>query len=131
MLFTTFAQKRCPKPLLGAQNPFGQFGCPISKKVPNSTTLIITVCLHPKDLVPTLNWVFEIKSLVSGILTQLSSRKQFASRRKRPLEKGGRYIHLYYRSVTLIVLKKDYLNALERYEILVKSILSALCFSFR
>ena len=34
-------------------------------------------------LVPTLNWVFENKSMVTGILTQPSGRKQFASRRKR------------------------------------------------
>ena len=39
---------------------------------------------------------------MSGILTQPSSRKQFARRRKRSLRKGAGsylYINLYYRSV--------------------------------
>ena len=38
---------------------------------------------------PTLNFVFDNQLILSGILTQLSSRKQFASRRKRSLEKEG------------------------------------------
>ena len=42
--------------------------------------------------------------MVSGILTQSSSRKQFASRRKRSWKReGGSY--LYYRSVVVIVQK--------------------------
>ena len=52
---------------------------------------------------PTLNWVVENQPKVSGILTQPSSRKQFAGRRKGSLENGEGgsylYIHLYYRSV--------------------------------
>ena len=55
---------------------------------------------------PTFNWVFENQPMVSGILTQLSSRKQFGSRRKRSLKREGGsylYIHLYYRSVDLII----------------------------
>ena len=35
---------------------------------------------------PTLNWVFENHLMVTGIVTQPSSRKQFASRRKKNLK---------------------------------------------
>ena len=64
---------------------------------------LITEYPYPNDLVLTLNWVFENQLLVSGILTQSSRRKQFASRRKRLSEKGVgsylyNYIHLYFRS---------------------------------
>ena len=51
---------------------------------------------------PTLNWVFENQPIVTGILTEPSSRKQFASRRKIYWKRGGGsylYIHLYYRYV--------------------------------
>ena len=40
------------------------------------------------DFVPTLNWVFENQPMVTRILIQPSSRKQFASRRKKVFEKG-------------------------------------------
>ena len=56
-----------------------------------------------------LKWVFENQPIVSGISTQPSSRKQFATRLKRSLKKGWEggkyvYIHLYYRSVVGIIL---------------------------
>ena len=50
----------------------------------------ITVSPHRGVLVPTLNWVMENQPMVSIILTQLSSRKQFGSRRKMSLKKRGR-----------------------------------------
>ena len=50
----------------------------------------VTVFPYTNDLVPTHNRVLEDQPMVSGILTQPSSRKQFASRQKRFLEKGGR-----------------------------------------
>ena len=61
-------------------------------------------CPHLRDHVPTLNFVFENQPIVSGILTQPSRRKQFASRRK-----GGQVvicitIHLYYRFVVFTLL---------------------------
>ena len=47
---------------------------------------------------PTLNWVFENRSIMWGILTQPSSRKHFASKRKGSLKivaGSYLYIHLY------------------------------------
>ena len=48
--------------------------------------------------------------MVTGILTQPSSRKQFASRRKKTLERGGVVIctHLYY--IFVVALIKIILN---------------------
>ena len=54
---------------------------------------------------PTLNLVIKNQPMVSVILTQLSSRKQFGSRRKRSMKREGGsylYIHLYYKSVVYI-----------------------------
>ena len=39
--------------------------------------------------------IFENQQTVLGILTQPGSRKQFASRRKRSLEKGGMWLSVY------------------------------------
>ena len=71
---------------------------------------MLTVFPYRNDLVPTLNWVFENQAMVTGILTQPSSLKQFDSRRERSLKKGGGsylhiIIHLYYRSVDSTVLQ--------------------------
>ena len=52
-------------------------------------------CMSQSQGPCTLNRVFENQPILSGILTQLSSRKQFASRRKRSLEKGGRSLSVY------------------------------------
>ena len=55
-----------------------------------------------QKIVPTFSWVFEKQLIVSGILTEPSSRKQFASRRKRPWKtRAGhyQYIQIFYRSV--------------------------------
>ena len=49
-----------------------------------------TVSLHCSVIVPALNWVIENQPMVSDILTQPSSRKQFGIRRKRSFKKGGR-----------------------------------------
>ena len=80
---------------------------------------LVTVFPHPKDLVRTLNWVFENQQIVSGILTQPISRKQYAIKRKGSLKKGSGsylYIHLYYRSdmptSTDVRIKPDYRKAL-------------------
>ncbi len=67
----------------------------------------ITVGPHPKDRVPTLNWVY-YQLIVLGILTQPSSTKQFTSRLKSSLEKGvGRFLciqlHLHYKYVYLSI----------------------------
>ena len=59
-----------------------------------------TIFPYPNDLVPTLDWVFKNQPMVSGILIHSCSGKQFASRRKRSLEKGRRY-----GSVTNAILK--------------------------
>ena len=64
----------------------------------------MTVFPYPNDLVPTLNWVFENQLMVSGILTLPSSRKQFASRRKRTLKKEGRYLSVYIYIYTMDLL---------------------------
>ena len=51
----------------------------------------------------TLNWVIENKSMVAGILTQPSRRKQFALQKKKVIGKGeevvNMFIHLCYISV--------------------------------
>ena len=75
MLFTTFAQK-------GAQNPFGQSGGPLSKKVPDIPTLppmrtkgltnILTIRACFNDLLKHLNTKFKIfdeKSNMSMIIS--------------------------------------------------------------
>ena len=54
---------------------------------------------------PTLNWVVENQAMVTRILTQLSSKKQFASRRKKVIEKGGgsyMYIQVYYGPISVL-----------------------------
>ena len=46
---------------------------------------------------PTLNWVFGNQLVVSGILTQLCSRKQLARRCKMSLKRGaGSYLYNIY-----------------------------------
>ena len=69
--------------------------------------------------VPTLDWVIENQPIMSGILTQSSSRKQFANRRKRSLKKGWSIcIYLYYRSVYGIG-KKYNKSGMKEYDILI------------
>ena len=51
---------------------------------------------------PTLNWVFKNQPIMSGILTQLSSKKQLPANEKDHWKSEANnylYIHLYYRSV--------------------------------
>ena len=57
---------------------------------------------HRSVMVPTLNWVFENQPIMSGILTQPSGRKLFASRRKRSLEKGGVVICIYNYTIDML-----------------------------
>ena len=53
----------------------------------------MTVCPHPKDLVPTLNWVFENQPIVSGILTENS----LLADEKVPWKRGaGSYLYEIY-----------------------------------
>ncbi len=57
--------------------------------------------MSPSKGVPTFSLVLENQQIVLRTLTQPSSTKQFASRRKRSMKKGGgsyMYIHQYYRS---------------------------------
>ena len=63
---------------------------------------LIVVSPHLNDLVSTLNWVFENQPMVSGILTQSSSRNNLLADEKGHWKRWGGsylYIHLYYRSV--------------------------------
>ena len=57
--FYDICPKRVPKTTFGrpkpAQNPFGQLGRPISKKVPNSTTLIDIKIISVSHLWPELD----------------------------------------------------------------------------
>ena len=62
----------------------------------------MTVFPYRDDLVTTFNWVFKNQPMVMGILTQPSSRKQFAGIRKMSLkmEVGSYlYIRLFYISI--------------------------------
>ena len=52
--------------------------------------------VFPYRNVPTRNWVFENQLMVTGILTVASSRKQFASSRKKVIEKGEELVILKY-----------------------------------
>ena len=52
----------------------------------------MTLCM------PTLNWVVENQPIVTGILTQPSSRKQFTSRRNMSLNKIV-YVFLFVRVI--------------------------------
>ena len=66
----------------------------------------MTVCPHPKELLPTLDTVFDNQPIVSEILTHPSSRNNLLADEKGAWKRGADsylYKYLYNRSVTELI----------------------------